>query len=72
LLRRSEELTMENQRRNAAHAAHAVGALMESGFRVCITHGNGPQACGHGAVWGICACTFAHLERDRPGAHIQR
>ncbi|KAL4432821.1 hypothetical protein ABPG77_008147 [Micractinium sp. CCAP 211/92] len=34
---------MDNQLRNARQAAAAVQQLVEAGFRVCVTHGNGPQ-----------------------------
>lgn len=42
LLRRGQELTFENQRRNAAVAAKEVAKLMKR-YNTCITHGNGPQ-----------------------------
>ncbi|KAL4458086.1 hypothetical protein ABPG75_012951 [Micractinium tetrahymenae] len=43
LLKRGEELTMDNQLHNARQAAAAVRQLVEAGLRVCVTHGNGPQ-----------------------------
>ena len=43
LLKRGEPPTMETQQRNAQGAAAAVRQLVEAGFRVCVTHGNGPQ-----------------------------
>lgn len=43
LLKRGEALTQDNQLRNARQAAAAVRQLVEAGFRVCLTHGNGPQ-----------------------------
>lgn len=36
-------MTMDTQLHNAREAAVAVRELVEAGFRVCITHGNGPQ-----------------------------
>lgn len=43
LLKRGEPLTMEAQQRNARSAAVAVKQLVDAGYRVCVTHGNGPQ-----------------------------
>jgi len=42
LLSRGQELTFENQRKNAAVAAQEVAKLMKR-YKTCITHGNGPQ-----------------------------
>ncbi|EFN58399.1 hypothetical protein CHLNCDRAFT_140326 [Chlorella variabilis] len=43
LLKRGEPLTMEVQQRNAKTAAAAVRQLVDAGYSVCCTHGNGPQ-----------------------------
>ncbi|KAL4551594.1 hypothetical protein Ndes2526B_g05868 [Nannochloris sp. 'desiccata'] len=45
LLKRGEELSMENQQKNAATAAAAVAKLtsLNHGMQLCLTHGNGPQ-----------------------------
>lgn len=43
LLQRGEKLTADNQRRNAQTAAEAIARVIRSGYRVCVTHGNGPQ-----------------------------
>jgi carbamate kinase len=45
LLKRDEELSMENQQRNATTAAAAVAKLtsLNRGMQLCLTHGNGPQ-----------------------------
>ncbi len=43
LLKRGEPLTLETQQHNAREAAAAVRRLVDAGYRVCITHGNGPQ-----------------------------
>ena len=45
LLKRGEDLTMENQQKNAQTAAEAVATLIrkQPNLRVCVTHGNGPQ-----------------------------
>jgi carbamate kinase len=43
LLKRGESLSAENQRANVRKAAHALGAVVEAGHRVVVTHGNGPQ-----------------------------
>jgi carbamate kinase len=42
LLRRGEEMTAENQRRNVRHAAEALAPLGRE-QQLVITHGNGPQ-----------------------------
>jgi len=42
LLRRGEEMTAENQRRNVRVAAEALAPLVP-GHQLVITHGNGPQ-----------------------------
>ena len=42
LLKRGEPLTAANQQANAAVAARAVAELAE-GYRLVVTHGNGPQ-----------------------------
>ena len=42
LLRRGEELTATNQRKNARVAAKALAPLAEA-HDLVITHGNGPQ-----------------------------
>jgi carbamate kinase len=42
LLRRGEEMTAENQRRNVRLAAEALAPLVE-GNELVVTHGNGPQ-----------------------------
>lgn len=34
---------MDTQMHNAREAATAVKQLVGAGFRVCVTHGNGPQ-----------------------------
>ncbi|KAK9916587.1 hypothetical protein WJX75_004604 [Coccomyxa subellipsoidea] len=44
LLQRGEDPTAENQARHAREAATALAALVqEEGYRLCVTHGNGPQ-----------------------------
>lgn len=43
LLRRGEPMTVENQRANVKHAASALAALIDQGYSLVITHGNGPQ-----------------------------
>mmetsp|Transcript_9770 Transcript_9770/g.29701 ORF Transcript_9770/g.29701 Transcript_9770/m.29701 type:complete len:322 (+) Transcript_9770:189-1154(+) len=43
LLRRGEEPTEEVQRKNAEVAAQAIAKVIKAGYRVCVTHGNGPQ-----------------------------
>ena len=43
LLKRGQKPTMEVQQRNAREAAAAVRSLVDAGFGVCVTHGNGPQ-----------------------------
>uniref|UniRef100_A0A7S0FZW7 Carbamate kinase n=1 Tax=Rhodosorus marinus TaxID=101924 RepID=A0A7S0FZW7_9RHOD len=43
LLRRGENLSDENQRHNARTAAEAIAKVINAGYRVCVTHGNGPQ-----------------------------
>ena len=45
LLQRGEDLTMENQRKNAAHAAQQLSEFQgrHPEYQLCITHGNGPQ-----------------------------
>jgi len=43
LLKRGEAVTLENQKKNAATAASAIVKLLANGYRVCVTHGNGPQ-----------------------------
>jgi len=43
LLRRGQELTLENQRISAAKCAPQIAKLAQSDFQVVLTHGNGPQ-----------------------------
>jgi carbamate kinase len=45
LLKRGEELSMENQQKNATAAAAAIAQLtsLNNGMQLCLTHGNGPQ-----------------------------
>ncbi|MFL6192898.1 MAG: carbamate kinase [Thermoanaerobaculia bacterium] len=43
LLRRGEEMTAENQRRNVRLAAEALAPLAGGEHQLVITHGNGPQ-----------------------------
>ena len=43
LLKRSEPLTIENQRANTKIAAKAIAEVIAAGHKVIITHGNGPQ-----------------------------
>ena len=45
LLQRGEDLTMDNQRKNAAHAAQQLSEFQgrHPEYQICITHGNGPQ-----------------------------
>ncbi len=43
LLRKGERGTLEEQLRNASRAAEAIAMLVARGYRVVVTHGNGPQ-----------------------------
>jgi hypothetical protein len=45
LLKRGEELSIENQQKNATTAAAAIAKLtsLNHGMQLCLTHGNGPQ-----------------------------
>ncbi len=43
LIRAGEKGTIAEQRVNAARTAHAVIGLIRAGYRLVITHGNGPQ-----------------------------
>lgn len=43
LLKRSEPLTIENQRANTKVAAKSIAEVIAAGHKVIITHGNGPQ-----------------------------
>ena len=43
LLRRGQELSVENQRANISTAAKAIVQVIAAGHQVVITHGNGPQ-----------------------------
>jgi carbamate kinase len=43
LIRRGEQMTIENQRHNVKRAAAAIGRVIEAGHQVIVTHGNGPQ-----------------------------
>lgn len=57
LLKRGEPLTMEVQQRNAKTAAAAVRQLVDAGYSVCCTHGNGPQV-GMLALQDPTVCFF--------------
>jgi carbamate kinase len=56
LLRRGEEMTAENQRRNVRVAAEALAPLAP-GHQLVITHGNGPQV-------GLLALQSAAFQQD--------
>lgn len=43
LARRALKGTFEEQRGNASRMARAVAGLLDAGWRVVVTHGNGPQ-----------------------------
>jgi carbamate kinase len=43
LVRAGERGTLEEQRRNLQATCEGIAAVMASGYRVVITHGNGPQ-----------------------------
>src|SRR5690242_21860488 len=43
LIRAGEKGTIAEQLANARRTAHAVVGLIRSGYRLVITHGNGPQ-----------------------------
>lgn len=43
ILRRSEEGTFEEQYRNVCNTVKPIADLVQDGYRVVITHGNGPQ-----------------------------
>jgi carbamate kinase len=58
LLRRGEEMTAENQRRNVRIAAEALAPLA-SEHQLVISHGNGPQV-------GLLALQGAAYEKVRP------
>jgi carbamate kinase len=42
-MRRGERGTFEVQTRNAAHICETLGDLVDHGYKLVITHGNGPQ-----------------------------
>src|SRR3954449_3839769 len=58
LLRRGEEMTAENQRKNVRLAAEALAPLA-GGHQLVITHGNGPQV-------GLLALQNAAFESASP------
>jgi carbamate kinase len=43
ILKRGQPLSAENQRQNVKRAAIAIGKVVDAGYEVIITHGNGPQ-----------------------------
>ncbi len=43
ILRAAEEPTQENQQRNIAHTCKRLADLIQRGYDIVITHGNGPQ-----------------------------
>ncbi len=43
LTRPGEQGTFEEQQRNAVETCHGVADVIEAGYRVVMTHGNGPQ-----------------------------
>jgi carbamate kinase len=60
LIRAGETGHVDGQRANARRTAAAIAAVVASGYRVVVTHGNGPQV---GA---------ALLRSERAGAHAYR
>ncbi len=43
ILKRGQPLSAENQRQNVKRAAIAIGKVVDAGYEIVITHGNGPQ-----------------------------
>jgi carbamate kinase len=43
ILKRGQPMSAENQRQNVKRAAIAIGKVIEAGYEIIITHGNGPQ-----------------------------
>src|SRR5574338_1062998 len=60
LIRAGEKGLIEEQRVNARHTAEAIVALLDDGYSIALTHGNGPQV---GA---------ALLRSERSGAQVYR
>ena len=58
LLRRGEDMTAENQRKNARIAAEALAPLYNDGHQVVITHGNGPQV----GLLALQGAAYEHVE----------
>lgn len=69
LLRRGEELTAENQRKNVKVAAEALAPLA-SGNQLVISHGNGPQV-GLLALQGAAYSKVAPYPLDVLGAQTE-
>ena len=42
-IRKDEKGTIDDHERNAEHIAQLLMTLVERNYRLCITHGNGPQ-----------------------------
>ena len=43
LIRDSHHMSVYDQYRAAGHTSHHIAGIVEAGYRVVITHGNGPQ-----------------------------
>ncbi|HLJ60916.1 MAG TPA: hypothetical protein VKZ50_14420 [bacterium] len=81
LIRDGQRGTIAEQAENVRDAAHPIAALVAEGWRVVVTHGNGPQVgpTGAGPADGLGGppvprrggvSAGAHGPQDRGGDHV--